>query len=369
MADREPGVVVEISTPRISDKVENCPVGSIHYWGENTKNNEKKDENSTNIEQESLDKLLDYPEYPARLNTINSQLNQYPPHDSYGEGLQSSLWRYADSKANEQKNKYIRWCRSLMSISVLLALGLSQREWQSFGLLVVLLAVVIFPRLQEGPKLRFIQWRCLAESLKVTDHWSALQIQADAADKFHSQTNRTFSWIRTILRSRRLQLLSLQTDSSFQSSFVMSIDKSQTWIRGQIKWLNNTIEKQHLWDRILLSTSALSFIFTLISSIGHQIGLININEMWTESGMAITAAFLGYRELLGYSDTNSRYARSKSHFERALNALSSLKIDPEDPILINYRKGLVIEAIGSEKIDELNDWVGDQLQKAYSPGG
>ena len=256
-----------------------------------------------------------------------------------------------------------------MFVSVLLALGLSQREWQSIGLLFILLAVVIFPRLQEGPKLDFIQWRCLAESVKVTDHWAALQIQADAADQFHSQTNQAFSSIRSILRARRLQLMALQTDSSFKSPFTGTIEKSQRWIYDQIKWLSSRINEQYHWDKILVLTSISSFILTLVFSTAHQIGAMSINEMWVESGIAITAALLGYRELMGYRDTNARYARSRAHFQRAFNALLSLKTDPDDPRLIEYRKKLVIEAIGSEKIDELNDWVGDQLQKAYSPAG
>jgi hypothetical protein len=37
--------------------------------------------------------------------------------------------------------------------------------------------------------------------------------------------------------------------------------------------------------------------------------------------------------------------------------------------MLDVRRRLVMEAIGREKIDELNDWVGDQLQRVYRPGG
>jgi len=37
--------------------------------------------------------------------------------------------------------------------------------------------------------------------------------------------------------------------------------------------------------------------------------------------------------------------------------------------VLDVRRRLVMEAIGREKIDELNDWVGDQLQRVYRPGG
>ena len=369
MADRNPGVVVEIFTPRLSDHIENRPVGHTRFWSEHSENHNVSGTNQRSLEKDSLDDLLRYPAYPSTLNSINLALGDYPPVDSYGQGLQSSLWRYADSKANEYKRKYIRWCRLLMFTSVLLALGLSQPEWQSIGLLIVLAAIIVFPRLQKGPKLEFIQWRCLAESIKVIDHWAALQIQTDAANLFHSQTNKKFSRIRTILRSRRLQLISQQTSPSLKAPFPESIERTQIWINGQLKWLNKTISKQYSWDRILLTTSITSFIITLTLSFGDRSGLISIHEMWTESGMAITAALFGYRELLGYSDTNARYARSKIHFQRAKDALKIIKFNTEDPGTSNYRKRLIVEAIGHEKIDELNDWVGDQLQRVYSPGG
>ena len=369
MADRNPGIVVEIFTPRLSDHRENRPVGHARFWSEYSENDNNLGTNQRSLEKASLDDLLRHPEYPSTLNSINLALRHYPPVDSYGEGLQSSLWRYADSKANEHKQKYIRWCRLLMFTSVLLALGLSQPEWQSIGLLIVLAAIIIFPRLQEGPKLEFIQWRCLAESIKVTDHWAALQIQTDAANLFHSQTNKKFSRIRTIVRSRRLQLMSQQTNPSLKPPFPECIERTQIWISGQLKWLTKTISKQYSWDRVLLTISITSFILTLALSFGDRIGLISIHEMWTESGMAITAAFFGYRELLGYSDTNARYSRSKIHFQRAKDALKLIKEKTEDPGTINYRMRLIVEAIGHEKIDELNDWVGDQLQRVYSPGG
>jgi len=178
-----------------------------------------------------------------------------------------------------------------------------------------------------------------------------------------------FAWIRSMLRARRIQLLSLQQEQTVQISFDQIFEQNKYWIESQIKWLKNTIQKQHRWDKILLLSSIISFFVTLVSSFLYSLGLLNVGEIWTESGMAITAALLGYRELLGLSDTNARYARSQSGFQRASNALKILKSHQQNLYLLRYRKKLVVEAIGNEKIDELNDWVGDQLQRSYNPGG
>jgi hypothetical protein len=40
----------------------------------------------------------------------------------------------------------------------------------------------------------------------------------------------------------------------------------------------------------------------------------------------------------------------------------------DDPITANLRERIVIEALGREKLDELNDWVAGQLQRVYAPG-
>ena len=34
----------------------------------------------------------------------------------------------------------------------------------------------------------------------------------------------------------------------------------------------------------------------------------------------------------------------------------------------HQRQRIAVEALGREKLDELNDWVAGQLQRVYSPG-
>jgi hypothetical protein len=42
--------------------------------------------------------------------------------------------------------------------------------------------------------------------------------------------------------------------------------------------------------------------------------------------------------------------------------------EDQDPGAIDERQRIVIEALGREKLDELNDWVAGQLQRVYAPG-
>lgn len=371
IAAREPGVVVEITTPRVSDQEPFCPVGHVRYWSENLDGSRINSNALASLEKSSLQELIKTDGcIPTRIEAINSQLGDFPPANVYNTGVQASLWRYADHSANISKSDYVRLCRGVMIASILIGLGTSQQEWQAVGLLVVLAAVLSFPKLQQGPKLRFIQWRCLAESLLIADFWCAAGVQGDTADLFHSQTSQNFGWIRTILRARRVQLMALQADPDNRSPLPEAIECCRRWINGQEEWLARAISRQQKWDQKYALIGSLSFFMALAMGVafwlfGHEL----IDELWPETLIGIAVASYGYRELMGYGDTNARYGRSRSQFARAREALALTRPTPNEPDMLAVRQRLVVEAVGREKIDELNDWVGDQLQRVYKPAG
>lgn len=369
IAAREPGVVVEISTPRESDSVQPCPVGVVRYWGENLDGSRTDADAVAALERDTLRQLLDWPAIPMRLEQINRQLHQFPLAPAHGSGLESSVWRYADAMATGTKRLYMRFCIVVMVVSVVVGLSTSQQDWQAIGLLIVLAAVVIFPKLQLGPKLAFIQWRCLAESLLVSDFWASAGVTTDAADLFHSQTNQNFAWIRTVLRARRLQLMAALTHPEMVPPLANVFECSRRWITGQESWLQKTIARQQRSDQAYLLLGGISFLMALGLALAYWLGAPHIPQLWADACIGFTAAFIGYRELMGYGDTNARYGRSRAQFSRAAKAMSCARPDPHDPSMLTLRRQLVIEAVGREKIDELNDWVGDQLQRVYRPAG
>ena len=273
IASREPGVVVEITTLRFSDPEPTCPVGHVRYWGENLDGGKIDSRALATLERPNLAALIAAKGcIPARIEAINRELPAWSPQPVHDTGVQSSLWRYADHQANRGKNGYMRLCRAVMIASVLIGLGTSQQEWQAAGLLVVLAAVLIFPKLQSGPKLDFIQWRCLAESLLVTDFWGAVGVNGDIADLFHSQTSQNFVWIRTVQRARRLQLMTLHASPESVAPLPEVIERCRSWINSQEQWLGRTIGKQQRWDRQCVLAGSLTFLLALAFSIAFWLG-------------------------------------------------------------------------------------------------
>jgi hypothetical protein len=235
-----------------------------------------------------------------------------------------------------------------------------------WGLLLV--AFLLFPRLQERPKQEFISLRCLAECLSVQHLWAAGRIDESVADLFLSRSHSELGWIRTVVRSVRLQLLSIYSREGQHQ--IEALERAGQWIDGQVSYLSKTIgilgDKALRWRRMAAVLAVVAVILAMLQS---QPKAPEALGDWVVVLLAGFASAVAYRELMGYQDTKERYALSIDQFIRAQQAMEAI-----DPVLrlpsqetVN-REQLVVEAIGREKLDELNHWVSDQLQRVYAPG-
>jgi hypothetical protein len=232
---------------------------------------------------------------------------------------------------------------------------------------LLLLAFWLFPKLQKGPKLSFIEQRCLAECLTVQYLWIALGIQDDAADLFHTRSNRELGWIRTVLRGTRVQLLSFHSHEPLSEQAMV---KARGWIHGQVDYLGKRIRKfralAEAWKRlaVVLAISAVGVATAeSLTSAPKALG------SWVVVLLAALASALAYSNLIGYADTADRFSRSLRQFQRGQDALVVIESAPGTSTPERQvRKLIVVEAVGREKLDELNDWVASQLQRVYAPG-
>jgi len=85
--------------------------------------------------------------------------------------------------------------------------------------------------------------------------------------------------------------------------------------------------------------------------------------------LASLASALAYSNLIGYGATADRFSRSLRQFQRGKEALAVIELAPGARASDQQvRRLIVVEAVGREKLDELNDWVASQLQRVYAPG-
>ena len=89
-----------------------------------------------------------------------------------------------------------------------------------------------------------------------------------------------------------------------------------------------------------------------------------------EVGIATTIVVFGFYELRGFEDTAARYKKSLSQFKAGINILEQNSMsgfeqnsEGDKSSFRNRQIQAVAEAMGREKIEEMNDWFADQLTR------
>ena len=146
--------------------------------------------------------------------------------------------------------------------------------------------------------------------------------------------------------------------------------KASIWINDQVNFLTKKIRLfDHLNLRWQITALILAAAAVVLATLGSLPGSEGLYASWVVVLLAGFASSLAYSNLMGYADTADRYRRSLRQFERGQAALSLLtRSESDDPRTNQARQRLVIEAVGREKVDELNDWVAGQLERVYAPG-
>lgn len=352
---REEGKSITIYTPRISNRKCLSPAGV------------EKERNSR-LDRQIIRTCSYIDNINKQIGKASFQLTQF----SEIEGSYTKLWSYSDRVASDYKKRYQRVAVLLVLIGFILIATIDfYKDAQALGWGLILIAFALFPTIQKRLQKPFLTYRCLTESLTIQYIWSSNGIKASAADLIFSHDQEEIERIRVLLRAVALQLMISSGEACENIEY--SLDKCRIWIKGQRDFLSNRIGLfRRLGTRWKTIAYSLAGAGIAIASIqlwrdNHQIpeGLVGVF-------LAGFASSLAYQELMGYEQTYRRYAVSLRQFERALAALNCLEqAKPqysEGYADIRYRQNVVLEAIGKEKIDELNEWTANQLEKKYRPG-
>ena len=352
---QEPGALIEINTPRLKNEYSGQYRKSTTYWLEDK-------------QQKNIDDLLSIPKH---IDNISQSIYSHNIAPQIWHSRQSILWRTIDFLATEYKSVYINRTNWLLALGFLLSLSLADPPWQTVGLLGLIFAIWFYPKLQRSAKRNFIVYRALTETLTVQEFWSDYNLAIDATDFLHLPLERDMNWIRTLLRTVKLT----------HSLYAHNISKSLTspsdlrlWITGQIEYLEKKIKNFSHYYRYFTLGLSLIFVITIVGATIDFYMPGGIFKWLFELGIASAVVTVGFFELRGYEETDLRYKKSLDQFIKAKNALNqaetlykeSKSLDRYEEIFDQQIKA-IIEAIGREKIDEMNDWFGDQLKRSYSP--
>ncbi|MCP9883606.1 hypothetical protein KBY97_00500 [Synechococcus sp. ATX 2A4] len=349
VAAREPGAMIEYHTPRHKNAGNNERPARA-YW----------------LETKAVNQLDATLKLPAALDRINASLLASPATISADAPVQSMLWRHVDQQAVQGKQRFLLCCYAFVGLGGSIGFLLTFQPYLVAGLLTILLAAVIFPKLQRKQKQAFIENRCLAEALTVQQFWSEMEVEADVADLFRTQTNTNMAWIRMVLRSKRLQLIARLAGFP-GSGAIAPVSAVRRWLEEQVHWLAITCIRYKRCDSRCLWIAGLAYAGALASAIFIARQPTTQIAWLPEFFFIIFVLSLGFRELMGYADMVTRYTRSREQFERGLQAIQQAMATNSTEQQRTMRLKCAVEAVGREKIDELNDWVTSQLQRVYKP--
>ena len=348
-SDHEPTGVVEYYTPRVSRLSLDVEAFVSRYWLDSTR-------------KSNVVELLDG---HKSVDSFNAK------YLASGK-LSLSLAEFADWKATRYKKVYILGIFILLFTGLIIALSLARPLWQILGLSSIYASIFFFPSFQSNFRENFISYRCLAESLSVVRHWNLFQITRDPSDFFHTSLHHDLVWVRMVMRSQRVISW---LDNKFQKvDFDQNLTLFKIEIEGQLSWLTSTVNIQDKKDKSLRIGLVLILVLGCISSalLFFAVDKTLYKEVvdWsTEFFMAALVILIAYRELLGFNEINVRYQRSIVQLTRSLKSISFA----ESAASLNEcgssseRIKRAIQAIGLEKMSELNDWVSDQLKRSYRP--
>lgn len=368
-ASREPAALISVATPRCKHPYPEHQLGEFRYWPMPGERAEHISRDAT-IPAELL-------QLPRQLDAINQSMAQSDaaPLDDR-EGRRTVLHSVLSREAGAFKQRHERWILLVVLFGfalVVIAELLEGTAWFGLVVLVLLVSLALLPRLQQASKVRFIEKRALVECMTVQYLWSALGVELDTADLFHVRNHTQLRIARLVLRAVKVQLLSLYSRES--RPMEQAVASASTWVQGQVNFFTKRISDFRRYNRRCHNAA------WLMGGLAAAVGFAQLlpgapEDLYVAAIvlLAASASAYAYGELIGYEETANRYERSLEQFSRGVRALKmlnsgevgSLGADPGNPWL---RHRIVMEAMGREKIDELNDWIADQIQRIYRPGG
>jgi hypothetical protein len=368
-ASREPAALICHATPRLKNPNPKRRLGEIRYWPIGA-----RQEEAISTDVTIPDQLL---VLPRQLEAINKEVAA-PTLKLVDrqEGRYTRLSSALEHEAGALKQSHIRWIKVFVVFGfalVVIAELLEGRPWFGVAVLVLLASLAWLPRVQQSSKERFIEKRSLIECLAVQYLWSAVGVEIDTADLFHVRNHTQLRIARMMLRAVKTQLLALY--SVEQRPMAQALPQARLWIESQVDFLSGKIQAFRQYNARchraawVMGGSAAAIGFAQLFPGAPDDLYIAAIVLLAASGSAYA-----YGELIGYEETANRYERSLEQFQRGVRALDllqqgkagSLGANPADPW---FRHRIVMEAMGREKIDELNDWIADQIQRIYRPGG
>ncbi|MGU5731460.1 hypothetical protein ACV1DR_21575 [Aeromonas jandaei] len=255
-------------------------------------------------------------------------------------------------KRQKQRESSIRWITLVVLISIFCQQVYSGPDmrwlWLAGHIALAMAAWGAFYFFFKGKMPReeqFIEWRVLAEGLRVQFFWGAAGLKHVASDYYRTNRLGDVDWISQSIRN-----LVMVTEPSPQSDVLWV---KQAWVADQAKYFdkakNRDLAKINQWNNAVFMTFGCAIVMTVFTLLADFFGLdgLSLNIMVLISGMSfvISALAKAFMSQMGFEENVSRYERAAAIFKYAEQQIGRALAQGNDSMAQELLKVLGWEAL------------------------
>jgi len=255
--------------------------------------------------------------------------------------------------------KTIKWIYILFFIAVLLygVIDMSYYLVLFYIALIPAIALLIRKTSMDRIEDRFLDYRALAEGLRVEIFWTLSGVGEKVSSHYLSKYAGLLTWIRKAVKSAELVSSGLKIELSSSDRRKSLEITRKLWIESQLEYFSTKRLPICHKSRKFGGIASMSFIITLLVAVVFGIYVLAAGE----SNQTVTTNFevlLGaiaavgvtaqaYKNKMAYDEIERRYSMARQTYASARREFESGKMRPEK----------ILTAVGIEALMENSDWL------------
>lgn len=290
------------------------------------------------------------------------------PLVSEDRGLQQLLRRFAAADAlaarNQESDNKLIFSVALLLFLAMFFSNLTVWKWSMAFYALFLLVIGLVAKWAAGRRIevRFVDYRALAEGLRVAIFWRLGGLPRRVSQNYLNQHLGVVSWIREGLASAEMAGLTTESAPLAPKPERAALVR-EAWLQDQADYFDTKVERLRQRTRLLSRYTTAAFFMSWAVAIGKLVGKSAGSGSWLETAttnlVVLSGPFLAagialgfYRQKRALDGVMRRYALSRELYDRAVAKLESGNYPPETVLL----------QIGREALNENADWL--WLQRA-----
>ncbi|MDA7980399.1 MAG: hypothetical protein MPJ50_16700 [Pirellulales bacterium] len=203
---------------------------------------------------------------------------------------------------------------------------------------------------------RYLDYRALAEGLRVQTHWLAAGMHNPVCQFYLHRQHSELRWIRTAIRNATFKATSLDSNPDDRASFDVRVSAISTnWLQEQLSYFTHAAQKavraERRWTwaaRIMLGVGVI--LAAIKSSLGHSPWLVVLVAAPT----ILVAIFTLHLQNRKFGPLAQQASRMASLFKCALKRLKELQATSKP---MNLELEQLLQQLGREVLAENAEWV------------